>query len=133
MSETGIWPVLRSSRKTRPEFARGFECGRLWALLRAEPDEEVEEYVHAENAEMLLRMAEATERHVQTEDVADQEMKQAEKALKQVEQKGTTPLDRRQPHCPAAPPNARRNARLELRIAAGDRSRGAPPAFGPRR
>jgi hypothetical protein len=54
-----------------PEFARGFECGRLWALLRAEPDAEVEEYVHAANAEMLLRMAEATDRHVQTEDVDD--------------------------------------------------------------
>jgi hypothetical protein len=53
------------------EFARGFECGRLWALLRDEPDDEVEEYVHAENAEMLLRMAEATGRHVQTEDVDD--------------------------------------------------------------
>jgi hypothetical protein len=46
------------------EFARGFETGRLWALLR-ETEEEVVETVHAANAEMILRLAEATGRHVQ--------------------------------------------------------------------
>jgi hypothetical protein len=51
------------------EFARGFECGRLWALLRADPDAEIAEYVHAVNAEMLLRLGEATDRAVRTEDV----------------------------------------------------------------
>jgi len=51
------------------EFARGFECGRLWALLRADPDTEIAEYVHAANAEMLLRLGEATDRAVRTEDV----------------------------------------------------------------
>jgi hypothetical protein len=52
-----------------PEFARGFECGRIWALLRADPEAEVIEYVHTANLEMLLRLAEATGRTVRTEDV----------------------------------------------------------------
>ena len=52
-----------------PAFARGFELGRLWALLRERPDEPFEEYVHATSAEMLLRIAEATGRNVQSEEV----------------------------------------------------------------
>jgi hypothetical protein len=50
------------------EFARGFETGRLWALLR-EADDEVVETVHAANAEMILRLGEATGRHVQAVDL----------------------------------------------------------------
>jgi hypothetical protein len=50
------------------EFVRGFEAGRLWALLR-ETDEEVVETVHAANAEMILRLSEATGRHVQAVDL----------------------------------------------------------------
>jgi hypothetical protein len=47
------------------QFARGFEAGRLWAALRAIPDEPVEGViVHADNAEMAMRMAEATGRRV---------------------------------------------------------------------
>lgn len=45
-----------------PEFARGFEAGRLWGLLHALPDEERTETVHASNAEMCMRMAAATGR-----------------------------------------------------------------------
>ena len=52
-----------------PEFARGFEAGRLWALLRAFPDEEVVEYVHASNVEMFMRMGEATGRRVSGEEL----------------------------------------------------------------
>jgi hypothetical protein len=47
------------------EFARGFETGRLWALLNS-TDEEVVETVHAANAEMILRLGEATGRHVRS-------------------------------------------------------------------
>lgn len=50
------------------EFARGFEAGRIWALLRA-TDDEVIEAMHAENAEMVLRLAEATGRRVQAVDL----------------------------------------------------------------
>ena len=52
-----------------PQFARGFEAGRLWALLRERPEEPVEELVHASNAEMILRMGEALAREVRSEDV----------------------------------------------------------------
>lgn len=42
------------------EFVRGVEIGRLWEQLAS--DEPVVQQVHASNAEMLLRMAEATGR-----------------------------------------------------------------------
>jgi hypothetical protein len=46
-----------------PEFARGFEAGRLWALLRT-GDDEVVQCIDASNAEMAMRLAEATDRTV---------------------------------------------------------------------
>jgi hypothetical protein len=49
-------------------FVRGFEAGRLWALLCVEEDEVVET-VHANNAEMMLRLGEATGRHVRAADL----------------------------------------------------------------
>jgi hypothetical protein len=45
------------------EFARGFEAGRLWALLRSD-DHEVSECIHAPNVELAMRLAEATGRTV---------------------------------------------------------------------
>lgn len=45
------------------QFARGFEAGRLWALLRAS-DDEVVECIGASNAEMAMRIADATNRMV---------------------------------------------------------------------
>ena len=54
-----------------PEFARGFEAGRLWAQLRGNPDEPFNELIHARNAELVLRMAEATGRHVRADEVGD--------------------------------------------------------------
>jgi hypothetical protein len=53
-----------------PAFARGFEMGRLWALLQEQPDE-LEQLVHASNTEMVLRMAEATGRDAVGEPVDD--------------------------------------------------------------
>ena len=50
-------------------FALGFELGRLWTLLRERPDETIEEVVHAENAEMLIRIGEATDRDFTATDV----------------------------------------------------------------
>jgi hypothetical protein len=47
-----------------PEFARGFEAGRLWTVLQLQPDERQEVLVHASNAEMALRIAERTGRTV---------------------------------------------------------------------
>lgn len=50
------------------EFVRGVEIGRLWETLKLETGP-IEEYVHATNAEMVLRLAEATGRAVQSEDL----------------------------------------------------------------
>jgi hypothetical protein len=54
-----------------PEFARGFEAGRVWAVLQLQPDEEVDVELHASNAEMAIRMAEATGRRVRGEESDD--------------------------------------------------------------
>jgi len=51
-----------------PGFVRGFEVGRLWAIL-SETDDNYEAEVHASNAEMILRLAEATERTVHTDEL----------------------------------------------------------------
>lgn len=53
------------------EFARGFEAGRLWALVREHPDEPVEEYANTTNVEMILRIAEATGRAVRSTELGD--------------------------------------------------------------
>ena len=51
-------------------FTWGFECGRLWAIL-SESEEPWEGEVHTANAEMMLRLAEATERTVESEEIGD--------------------------------------------------------------
>jgi len=52
------------------DFRDGFELGRLWALAQ-EQDEEFTETVHVSNAEMLLRIGEATRREVSWEETVD--------------------------------------------------------------
>ncbi|MGB6057612.1 MAG: hypothetical protein WBF71_05055 [Microthrixaceae bacterium] len=49
-----------------PEFSRGFEAGRVWALLGTCPDDEICEVVHTANAEMLIRMGESLGRPVRS-------------------------------------------------------------------
>jgi hypothetical protein len=58
-----------------PEFTRGFEIGRLWAKLREHPNEPIEEWLHASNAEMVLRVAEATGRTVMSKETGDNWLK----------------------------------------------------------
>jgi hypothetical protein len=53
-----------------PDFVRGVEVGRLWEMLKV-GNETVEEIVHISNAEMILRMAEATSRPVRSEEIDD--------------------------------------------------------------
>jgi hypothetical protein len=53
-----------------PEFIRGVELGRLWEILK-QTDEPVEEMIHTTNAEMALRVAEATGRDVRSEEMDD--------------------------------------------------------------
>jgi hypothetical protein len=47
------------------DFARGVEVGRLWEQLKEDP-EAITQNVMAENAEMMLRLAEATGRAVRS-------------------------------------------------------------------
>jgi hypothetical protein len=53
------------------DFCRGFEAGRLWALARSDLDE-FTETVGSSNIEMVLRIGEATDRHVVSEDLDDE-------------------------------------------------------------
>lgn len=53
-----------------PQFIRGFEMGRLWQLART-VEEPFEEVVHGINAEMVLRIAEATGRTVTSHEDGD--------------------------------------------------------------
>lgn len=52
-----------------PEFVRGFEAGHVWTKLR-ETDER-HFTVHASNAEMMLRIGEANEMQVRSEELGD--------------------------------------------------------------
>lgn len=53
-----------------PEFARGFEAGRVWQMLKG--DEPFEQLMNAANAEMVMRMVEATGREYSA-DILDDE------------------------------------------------------------
>lgn len=63
----GFQPVLPFDTDD-PEFVRGVEVGRLWEMLQHHDGEFVQEF-HATNAEMVLRMAEATARDVTAEEM----------------------------------------------------------------
>lgn len=52
-----------------PEFARGFEAGRLWERIKS--GEVFVQMIHATNAEMVMRMCESEEREFRAEDVDD--------------------------------------------------------------
>lgn len=70
MSEPAGHSCLLRFDTDHAEFGRGFEVGRLWALLRA-TDDEIVETVHASNAEMILRLGEATGRNVRAVELDD--------------------------------------------------------------
>jgi hypothetical protein len=55
------------------EFARGFEAGRLWEQLK-DGSEPVDQNVMAQNAEMMLRLAEATGRAVRSVELGHDRM-----------------------------------------------------------
>lgn len=61
--------MLEFDRNDR-QFAMGFECGRIWAILSA-TDDEFDCEMHAENAEMIVRLAEETERTARSEDLGN--------------------------------------------------------------
>jgi hypothetical protein len=52
-----------------PEFTRGFEAGQLWERL--ERVGRADQLLHAENAEMLMRIAESKHMEFRAEDLGD--------------------------------------------------------------
>jgi len=64
------WGLLLPFDTDSHDFVRGFELGRLWWILHTDSGE-VWETVHASNAEMILRIGEATGREVFSEEVGD--------------------------------------------------------------
>lgn len=51
------------------EFVRGMEAGIVWgALQKLDATESHEVFVHGYNAEMMVRISEATNRHIETQD-----------------------------------------------------------------
>jgi hypothetical protein len=67
---TGFQPILEFDCQS-VDFARGFEAGRVWAALNVDPDRSVDVCAHGTNAEMFLRMAEATARSVTSEELGN--------------------------------------------------------------
>lgn len=51
------------------EFARGVEIGRLWEQFKS--GEEIDQMIHAENAEMVMRIGESTDRVVTATEAGD--------------------------------------------------------------
>ena len=68
MSDGGMSLVLAFDTD-EPEFTRGFEAGQLWERL--ERDGIADQLIHAENAEMVMRMADAKGLRFGAEDVGD--------------------------------------------------------------
>lgn len=63
------YSLLLEFDSDEPAFTRGVEVGRLWTILADADLHEVTETVHASNAEMMLRLAEARGFDVQSEDL----------------------------------------------------------------
>jgi hypothetical protein len=66
------WRCVLPFDTDAPAFARGFELGAIWSLIDDPAYDEVVSTIHAENAEMILRMAEATRRPVRAVPVVDE-------------------------------------------------------------
>jgi len=69
MSGQDTFKLLLPFDRDDPEFVLSFECGRLWSVL-SQTDTDYEAEVHVANAEMM-RLAEATERSVRSEELGD--------------------------------------------------------------
>jgi hypothetical protein len=62
------WVKALDFDRSSQDFVDGFQCGRLWNQLST-GDESYEGTFYVSNAEMLLRIAEATERTLVTEEL----------------------------------------------------------------
>lgn len=70
VTENSGWSLLLAFDSDDPEFARGFEAGRMWE--RVKDDRTTwDATVHASNAEMVMRMCESQERTFRAETLDD--------------------------------------------------------------
>lgn len=67
----GLLLPFDASDEDDAAFCRGFEAGRLWERAKHDPAE-FEETVRAWNAEMVIRIGEATGREVRSEELGDE-------------------------------------------------------------
>jgi len=67
----GGFNLLLAFDTQEPEFARGFEAGRMWERIKNDQTD-CDEIIHASNAEMLMRMCESQERTFRAEDLDDE-------------------------------------------------------------
>lgn len=65
------YQLLFAFDSDEPEFARGFESGRLWERITNDHTT-WDEIVHATNAEMVMRMCEAQDRTFRAETMPDE-------------------------------------------------------------
>jgi hypothetical protein len=63
------WGLVLAFDTDDPEFIRGFEAGQLWEILSR--GGHVCRTVHGENAEMVMRMAEALDMTFSASDLGD--------------------------------------------------------------
>jgi hypothetical protein len=64
------WEPILTFDSDEPEFARGFEAGRLWERIKTD-QANFDETIHASNAEMVMRMCDREERGFRSEDLDD--------------------------------------------------------------
>ena len=57
----GSYSLLLAFDSDHPEFARGFEAGRLWERVKGDHTS-WSQTIHASNAEMVMRMCETEDR-----------------------------------------------------------------------
>jgi hypothetical protein len=68
LERDGFEPLVEFPDTSR-KFVLGFEAGRLWEQLKV--DEPFEQHIHAENAEVVIRMCEKAGRSYVAEEIGD--------------------------------------------------------------
>lgn len=65
INDENFYKLVLAFDTDEPEFARGFEVGRIWGLLSVLPDDEtLRVYVSPLNVDMMSRIAESKKRNI---------------------------------------------------------------------
>lgn len=70
MNGTPDYGLVMAFDTDDPEFVRGFEIGRLYEMTQRCP-EPFEQTVHASNTEMIIRLGEASGRHMSASEIPE--------------------------------------------------------------